>query len=1338
MNSSNTKINRSNSNGGDSSTKKDLKIRKVNKKKLADLQDSLTDGLARLEGSHDAILDRELESKEDYYPEPPLAKHNAFLTEGFGEHTTMEDVGLGYSFVHVAPIEYVYSLNGFEYFNVVYKGNNLVLPLVLTNNTLNFGPFVKSIVAGRALEPAVLFPDFVKDVALDATKHLLSGRPDVDTTDDNFIAKVVHFMRSNNIGSKYCDTLYVKSWINRPEIQRSIYGSLSGEFDRAKLAEQYLSDIVTPKLWYMELFACLLAWCFYGCFLYLIWLDGTVNRWHIVLYISAIFLAMFNVVYHFTGYSFLGFTVGYFLISGSNVWFTILLGAFFYCCKVICGKILSFNGHFTRKFWNKASVSYADKASLSRTCPKILLEKVRQDPLHEDCKISNDNPEEETCEVTSVTSYGLVIPKAPLVVPNISCHHSLEHAFRTRIMFERSSEQEELRKFIKFMKAECLALFGLENTPELPSLEEYYKGKPYSAARKNFMKSIWGDLLTRENWTTKPFPKDEPYMGKYPEDYKTRAIVGRNDFIVGLWGPYFDAISTEIAHVFDLEANQTYDKKCTPIEIGRKARECSLRSKLFEIDASNWDGSISKMIIDFELFLLRKCFPVGLQIVGEISKDWSLTDGTVKGVFYSYHHARRSGDLWTSCFNSLINIMLVRYLFGESTLMIARGDDNFLGTDEALTAVQVIDKYKKLGFKAKVFERTLYTLEYCSGCIMPLDSGPIWGVKAGRVMAKFGLNLGKVPFRRTKQTLLGTAISMKSIACQTPIMGDLLLSVESQLGRGGLKLKPDFRNSNQWAHYDRNLILHYDRSTIDWFKERYNISSWDLEELVHIVLNVDWTQNVVIIDHPVLNRIFEVDCDTEARFDGWRFVGGRQVAKPKLSSYWTYLYHVNFLWMFLPVLADVTVDLDYGFMDMIIKVIIEEISDYIFGVLGVVEHIIYETLIVYKHLGLFWKVYRIIFLFGLYYLRFTYGLLSSIFVHIMINWVVSQQLSRMNKSSNKKLTGNQNGNGMRPKSQGMVGMTSASTLSQHNEELKTMSHDFMECLRSCSYPFAPECEGIKLPDDNAQASSTVTVRALFTITTDANSHAVFALSPNLQRVYKAPSAVAAGGAITWAPSTNIAVANLATLAANFSGYRVVCGGVRLTCLSSAMNTTGTVHIAQVPWCIDVDVTGVDKYPTSTGQFGQQPNYSSISLANLIENPLLSVFRRVSRNSECYVPIAYPAAVSTDVGAHTGWDDIVIYIDGAPASTAVMKVEVILRIEGISVGTNALIPITKAAAANATAMTAIYALASKAPVALPEARFVSWLKDKWNRAKQFYQDHKQVIDIGVGIVGALGA
>lgn len=505
----------------------------------------------------------------------------------------------------------------------------------------------------------------------------------------------------------------------------------------------------------------------------------------------------------------------------------------------------------------KIDVSYklASLIGIQRTCSKN-----RDVPqLHPNAMLTRPLSWDEDCETKIVTSYGTCIPNVPCSVP-MCCRHDQYNGLRIRFLFDRQRDPEVLNRWLD---SACTWFATFKGQWRRYTDEEWLSH--LAAPRARMLKNSLPSNL-QSSHEVDLFVKKELYVGKSSQEMKPRIIQGRQLSYQMAVGSYFYSVSKYLASCFQFPATQwIYDNGLDALQLGDFASRMFAGYKyVYEIDVSNWDGSLDRVMLRFEKFILRH-MPEQYSDLKDLLHKWSTVSGSGKqGLRYSCKWGRRSGDMWTSSFNTAINLAICQFIFGSDSLFVAKGDDNFGGTNSQISVEEIIAIYASLGMTAKVKRIShIKELGYCSGRFYSTSDGWKWGVAPLRILCKFGLNLNNHPPNVHERLLLGTAISMLPIAGHVPLVGDLLRAIVRSSG----DVKPI--SERQYEGKTSSVTVHeVSDESIDDFcsvhaidRDSYNCLSWDLSML-------ELGDFPVVLDHPIWNRLFcqEAGCEPSSSF----------------------------------------------------------------------------------------------------------------------------------------------------------------------------------------------------------------------------------------------------------------------------------------------------------------------------------------------------------------------------------------------------------------------------------------------------------------------------------------
>jgi len=205
-------------------------------------------------------------------------------------------------------------------------------------------------------------------------------------------------------------------------------------------------------------------------------------------------------------------------------------------------------------------------------------------------------------------------------------------------------------------------------------------------------------------------------------------------------------------------------------------------------------------------------------------------------------------------------------------------------------------------------------------------------------------------------------------------------------------------------------------------------------------------------------------------------------------------------------------------------------------------------------------------------------------------------------------------------------------------------------------PFCDASKNTKWPDQSSGQTLSIPVRQRVNVTTDASGNAAVIFTAN----YSAgiiPGSVA-GGEFVWA-EVSPAVLALDPYEPEFTEadqYRLVSGGVRITPITSAMNSQGIINIIELP-----PADNVNDYRDFSLVSKNYPSYESLPLKS--NDSVYATMRpsgataREFRDSDFRVSV-----VAADPFTTGDWSSIVVNVAGGAASTIVAVVDIYMNYE----------------------------------------------------------------------------
>lgn len=375
--------------------------------------------------------------------------------------------------------------------------------------------------------------------------------------------------------------------------------------------------------------------------------------------------------------------------------------------------------------------------------------------------------------------------------------------------------------------------------------ERWNQDNSYSAKRRQQLKELAEQHKLKYNRPTSEIMKSKMFMKEefYEEKKHARLIISRSDTFKGIVGPYIHAFDEELFHGHF--SNNFVKGKDSQWKVNRMKEIQSEYPLYMETDYSSFEGSQCAMIQEaVEKQVLRhflRNYPKIWSYVestfepGEIEetmmkrkKDYERkmkkrsnrrknfmdeledpdSEPTTKhtDIFSKYHRLyllgnRKSGEMWTSSGNGLLNLVIMKYLAKKRNISwdgIVEGDDGFFGVSARYINAE---DYAELGFTIKLnYETDPNMLSFCglrfSGTgnlvVDPENLNRVgWIVKKKYFKAKKKLKLA---------LLKAKMMSLLAEAPACPISSTLAKSVIAKI-----KVKPNFGDHDLWY--------------IDWLKK---------------------------------------------------------------------------------------------------------------------------------------------------------------------------------------------------------------------------------------------------------------------------------------------------------------------------------------------------------------------------------------------------------------------------------------------------------------------------------------------------------------------------------------
>ena len=386
--------------------------------------------------------------------------------------------------------------------------------------------------------------------------------------------------------------------------------------------------------------------------------------------------------------------------------------------------------------------------------------------------------------------------------------HNEVEALKARVLKQTPVvDRVEMSRFVGWVQTNFKTLFPNFRKRPRASMDSYLENSNASPGVKRTIREAYDRLRATGYNTSTRFTMDELYLFTKRKSFikvendlyqspggdlrkAPRLIQGATPEFISFLGPMFMSIQAEIKRVWG-------SKFCVWFTSGADSRALadyiteSQTMKWFENDVSAFDASICEELCKLEVWLAKRmgANSACLQLMRANIKTHGVTS---KGVKYRCLGTRKSGDPYTSCFNSVLNGLMHLYAIHRGGVqteslhrhvrMLVQGDDNLMRHSPQLTPMWSV--LLRLGFKCEnLYRKGPLQAEFCSSRLYPVRGGYNFGPKLGRLINKL-LCFNNPPVHvHPNSVARGVALGLASVATYVPLV-DLFVARILQLTSG--------------------------------------------------------------------------------------------------------------------------------------------------------------------------------------------------------------------------------------------------------------------------------------------------------------------------------------------------------------------------------------------------------------------------------------------------------------------------------------------------------------------------------------------------------------------------
>lgn len=259
-------------------------------------------------------------------------------------------------------------------------------------------------------------------------------------------------------------------------------------------------------------------------------------------------------------------------------------------------------------------------------------------------------------------------------------------------------------------------------------------------------------------------------------------------------------------------------------------------------------------------------------------------------------------------------------------------------------------------------------------------------------------------------------------------------------------------------------------------------------------------------------------------------------------------------------------------------------------------------------------------------------------------------------------------------------------------------------------PFNVDATGCKIPDANTYPSHAFRVDdSQAALQADANGLRACVFIPTLKNQFIGHTA-ATGTTWTWSAGYGGTQdsSRLTAIASQYTLFRPVAHGLRISCPGAPTGVTGNVHVAvvaQSEW--GATTWG---FPTSIAMLSNAMFYRRYPLAQFTQQSLTIVNKFLDNTSQRYIDVNSDGIGPTtnDNNFQTnGWAAIMVVIEGAVANSVCVEIENVVHVEAIP-KKDGISSATPAASYNVSVLEEVSHLAGQTPAAFADEERSSYL------------------------------
>lgn len=383
-------------------------------------------------------------------------------------------------------------------------------------------------------------------------------------------------------------------------------------------------------------------------------------------------------------------------------------------------------------------------------------------------------------------------PHSPICFANTM--ENEEATMMTRVVCETPiPDAAFMNRFIKFAKKHFHELMNYKVCKIKPVPDEEYLRRSNATSSVKVILTKTFAILKRDNITLETlftrkelieltcrslFLKQENLCYQTPLGIKEkagRAISAADPRFICLVAPFFMALQDKWKRIWHGKNWLCFVSGVNPRDAAKLIDKPWMH---VEDDIGTFDSSVCPELLEFEVWVTKQ-FGACESILALMRANNKTHGKTMHGAKYWCPGGRKSGDPFTSLYNSMLNAFIHVFIISETygwsisqikqkVRMLVAGDDNAMAIDHT-EEIDFVGAMYRLGFNSEALYRdNILDVEFCSCRVYRVHGVAVFGPMPGKVLSKLGFINNPPPGVSRESLVRGIVIGLKKLCYYIP------------------------------------------------------------------------------------------------------------------------------------------------------------------------------------------------------------------------------------------------------------------------------------------------------------------------------------------------------------------------------------------------------------------------------------------------------------------------------------------------------------------------------------------------------------------------------------------